>query len=234
VRPPVEDLVRQGLGAVALATPELVVSSKKNGVGIFPINQSGRAAQAFVSENGLLESSRTEAGDFQNVTSKGWHWLRGQGAPVLNDFLRQMEQWKDQDRALIAKVRENSARLDRLAEVLKSFLGHTEGEAKSSNSSATCLKTKIVHFLSERQHSASRVQGASCDTSLPELFGHLVAEIGQVLTVGEFHDALRDLHQKGEVLLHPWTGTLYSIPEPGVAFLVGHEVAYYVSLKTRG
>jgi len=33
------------------------------------------------------------------------------------------------------------------------------------------------------------------------------------------------------VLFHPWTGTLYSIPEPEFAFLVGHEVAYYVSLK---
>lgn len=234
MRPPVEDLVRQGLGTVALATQESVGPTKKNGGGVFPANQSGKAAQAFVSENGLLGLTRTDAGDFQTLTPKGWQWLREQGAPVLNDFLRQMEQWKDQDRALIAKVRENSTRLDRLAEVIKFFLGHSDGEAKASDPSTSCLKTKILHFLSERQNSASCAQEANCDVSLPDLFGHLLAEISQVLTVGEFHDALRDLHQKGEILLHPWTGTLYSIPQPGLAFLVGHEVAYYVSLKNAG
>jgi hypothetical protein len=51
------------------------------------------------------------------------------------------------------------------------------------------------------------------------------------LTMGAFHDALRQLHEGRLVYLHPWTGALYELPEPAAALLVGHEVAYYVSLR---
>jgi hypothetical protein len=49
------------------------------------------------------------------------------------------------------------------------------------------------------------------------------------LTIGQFHDGLRELHNREQVYLHPWTGPLYELPEPAYALLIGHEVAYYAS-----
>ena len=51
------------------------------------------------------------------------------------------------------------------------------------------------------------------------------------VTIGEFQDALRRLHDLGKIYLHPWTGPLYDIPEPSYALLVGHEIAYYASIR---
>ena len=51
------------------------------------------------------------------------------------------------------------------------------------------------------------------------------------MSVGLFHDALRQLHEDHQVYLHPWTGPLYALPEPAFALLVGHEVAYYASIR---
>jgi hypothetical protein len=49
------------------------------------------------------------------------------------------------------------------------------------------------------------------------------------LTIGQFHDGLRQLHEDEQIYLHPWTGPLYAMPEPAFALLIGHEVAYYAS-----
>ena len=46
-------------------------------------------------------------------------------------------------------------------------------------------------------------------------------------------DGLRKLHQQEQIYLHPWTGPLYDLPEPALALLVGHEVAYYASRRER-
>ena len=51
------------------------------------------------------------------------------------------------------------------------------------------------------------------------------------LTIGRFHDTLRQLHEEEKVYLHPWSGPLYEIPEPPYAVLIGHEVAYYASIR---
>jgi hypothetical protein len=66
------------------------------------------------------------------------------------------------------------------------------------------------------------------DCPLPELYRRLRAEHPS-LTIGQFHDGLRELHDREQVYLHPWTGPLYAMPEPAFALLVGHEVAYYAS-----
>ena len=56
-------------------------------------------------------------------------------------------------------------------------------------------------------------------------------ESGNQVSVGLFHDALRQLHDDHQLYLHPWTGPLYALPEPAFALLVGHEVAYYASQR---
>ncbi len=68
------------------------------------------------------------------------------------------------------------------------------------------------------------------DCPLPDLCRRL-AESHSNLTLGEFHDALRLLHDEHQVYLHPWTGPLYDLPEPPFALLIGHEIAYYASIR---
>ena len=68
------------------------------------------------------------------------------------------------------------------------------------------------------------------DCPLAELFRSL-STLEPAPTVGLFHDALRRLHADARIYLHPWTGPLYALPEPAVALLVGHEIAYYASLR---
>jgi hypothetical protein len=87
------------------------------------------------------------------------------------------------------------------------------------------LEAVLVRYLARRQES-----GALDDCSLPELYRHLRAHASG-LTMGQFHDLLVRLLESGTIYLHPWTGPLYELPEPACALLVGHEVAYYASLR---
>ncbi|AWM36242.1 hypothetical protein GobsT_59760 [Gemmata obscuriglobus] len=70
------------------------------------------------------------------------------------------------------------------------------------------------------------------DCPLPELFRALAQTAA--LTIGEFHDCLRELHSEGRVSLPQWTGPLYALPEPQYALLIGHGIAYYASLREAG
>src|SRR5262249_6675665 len=70
------------------------------------------------------------------------------------------------------------------------------------------------------------------DCPLPELYRN-AREAAPALTIGQFHDGLRRLHENGQIALHPWTGPLSEMPEPGLAMLVGHEIVYYANERTR-
>jgi hypothetical protein len=78
-----------------------------------------------------------------------------------------------------------------------------------------------------RAHLASRTEPTDCP--LPDLFRALA--LNSALTIGEFHDCLRELHADGKVTLSAWTGPLYALPEPQYALLIGHGIAYYASLR---
>lgn len=49
------------------------------------------------------------------------------------------------------------------------------------------------------------------------------------LTLGTFHDAIRQLHGAGRIQLIPWTRALASIPDRYNAVFVNGEVMYFVS-----
>jgi hypothetical protein len=74
---------------------------------------------------------------------------------------------------------------------------------------------------------------SSGDCPLPELYRRLCSHHDE-MSIGCFHDLLRELHDAHRVYLHPWTGPLYELPEPPLALLVGHEIAYYASSRFHG
>lgn len=70
--------------------------------------------------------------------------------------------------------------------------------------------------------------GADCP--LPVLWRR-AQEVDPTVTLGSFHDLIRRWHQSHWVHVHPWTGPLHELPEPGIALLVGHAIIYYVSRR---
>src|SRR5262249_59564376 len=71
------------------------------------------------------------------------------------------------------------------------------------------------------------------DCPLPALFENVKVHCPD-MTLGAFHDLLRTLRERAAIHLHPWTGPLYELPDPGVALLAGHEIAYYASGRQPG
>ncbi len=77
------------------------------------------------------------------------------------------------------------------------------------------------------------MNGRSGDCPIRELYQRARAA-SCLVTLGLFHDGLRGLYEQQRIYLHPWTGPLCDIPHPECALLVGHEVAYYASLRNDG
>ena len=101
------------------------------------------------------------------------------------------------------------------------------------------ITDKGIVYLLERDDRHRAIQehllawhdsGALGDCPLPELFRRLRGSF-PALTIGQFHDRLRLMHQGERIHLHPWTGPLHEMPEPACAILIGHEIAYYASLR---
>lgn len=89
------------------------------------------------------------------------------------------------------------------------------------------IAREVMEFLRRWQAS-----GAPEDCSLPELYRQMQSRRA-LLSVGQFHDVLRGLHDAEQIYLHPWTGPLHELPEPTRALLVGHMIAYYASCRAR-
>ncbi|MBP3957641.1 hypothetical protein J8F10_20520 [Gemmata sp. G18] len=88
--------------------------------------------------------------------------------------------------------------------------------------SATALAPAVLAYLADRS--------GPTDCPLPELFRALA--LTDALTIGAFHDCLRQLCADEAISLPAWTGPLYALPEPQYALLIGHGIAYYASLRS--
>ena len=94
---------------------------------------------------------------------------------------------------------------------------------------ATVASDDLIADVKARLAEWHAQAGASQDCPLPDLYRKL--ESSGKVSIGLFHDALRQLHDDHQIYLHPWTGPLYALPEPNFALLVGHGVGYYASIR---
>jgi hypothetical protein len=196
-----------------------------------------------------LIKKKTTGSPLCTITEKGLTYLLGQVSPrqVLEDFVRalegrrkqaddllrmarQMQQSLEALKANADKVLHNTCRAETAPErggLRALFADFLQEDKPSANGSRTNTALQD-HLLTEltRWHGT----GASEDCPLPQLFGQMTSVLAGS-TIGQFHDALRQLHEQGRIYLHPWTGPLYDIPEPPYALLVGHEIAYYASIR---
>jgi hypothetical protein len=246
-------LIRDALSRAAAEPDGFALLGSKSEPGLFPSTSFAKAAAERCKDDGFLEVVRTESkGKLSReicvLTDKGRHFLSRQANPreVLEDFVRVLESRQSDVAALAESVRGMQRSLDgirsaveyvlpRLALAPHASLNGTNHNGVNMNGSAVLhlppliasetligeLKTKLAEW-----HVAA---GASEDCPLPELYRRL--ETATRTSIGQFHDCLRQLHDDRMIYLHPWTGPLYALPDPAYALLVGHEIAYYASIR---
>jgi hypothetical protein len=184
----------------------------------------------------LLRVVRTEAKgktalDICALTEKGLQHLleRTSPRPVLEALLAAVERCEANLRELVGSAAGQHQHLQALHAFAVKLLEKTPQLAPVQAPAPTNGQHKPEdHVLDVLQswHDARRIG----DCPLPDLYRRF-KESSPKLTLGQFHDALRSLHERRAIYLHPWTGPLYEMPEPALALLVGHEIAYYASLS---
>jgi len=184
------------------------------------------------------------------ITDKGLTYLLSQVSPrqVLEDFVRVLEARQGQVDEMLNLARQIQHGMEAMKTNIDKILQQTCKLEGSSGSGAGNLKALFAGFLNNGEFPTFPSQSSTSDTALhdallaelmrwqhsgatedcplPHLYRQTSAQ-----SIGQFHDALRQLHELRKIYLHPWTGPLYDIPEPPYALLIGHEIAYYASIR---
>ncbi|HEX3313896.1 MAG TPA: hypothetical protein VHR72_03340 [Gemmataceae bacterium] len=220
----------------ALTEPDgLPLVTSKAAPGLFPSTAAGKKEAEGARLAGLFDVVRREtrgktAIEFVGLTEKGLAALleHVQPKPVLVALLAAIERCEKRLDGWVDEVKKNRTSLDGLKALAEKVLSHlAKPEATlppwSKNGHSNDPKAKIVEIL--RSWHASGKLG---DQPLPDLYE---AVRTPKLTLGQYHDALRSLHESQAIYLHPWTGPLCELPKPTYSLLVGHEIAYYASVR---
>jgi hypothetical protein len=221
-------LIVDALGKAVVQPAGLPLFGTKAAPGLFPSTAAGRfAADSALADGLICVHGRDPKGksdrDLHMATDAGRETYLRETRPkqVLEDLTRAIEKRHAQVDELLKLARDAQGDVTALKSLLSSFVPAFEPPSPkpTPNDDARWL-ADVRPRLNERI--------AAGDCPLPELYRRLHTAHPK-LTVGRFHDGLRDLHEREKVYLHPWTGPLYALPEPAFALLVGHEVAYYAS-----
>ncbi|HLW65838.1 MAG TPA: hypothetical protein VKS79_11000 [Gemmataceae bacterium] len=228
--------------ARAVAEPAgLPLFNVKSASGLFPPSAAARQIAQRCKDEGLLRVLALETGGKQPreicaITDKGREWLLSQASPrqVLEDFVRVLEDRQKQIAELQTATRNLAASVESLQSTVQQILPATiEAHHNGPNTSLACTATSAAGWTIEVSPMLEQWHANNAgDCPLPELYRNIKGARSD-LSIGNFHDGLRLLHEQHQVYLHPWTGPLYQLPEPPYALLIGHFVAYYASLRNK-
>jgi hypothetical protein len=114
-----------------------------------------------------------------------------------------------------------------VAEIVKSAASHRPAEPPSrpvdDNGAHSGWSVAALKYLAE--HRRKNPYGRC---PLPELFQQTAAP--RRLSIGEFHDGLRQLAAEGRIGLHPFTSAAYQLRDEQYALVAGQEIKYYAEL----
>ena len=225
------------LGRAALAPAGTPLFGSKAAPGLFPATAPARQAALRAKDEGLLRLTAAELKgkldrDLYVATDAGLAFLLRETSPkeMLEDLARAVEARHLQVDKLLALAGETHTELVALKEMLSQVLARLGEPAALAPGTAGADTPCPPSWLDDLRVHLNDWSAAG-DCPLPELYRRVSAS-HPTLTIGQFHDGLRELHDREQVYLHPWTGPLYSLPEPAFALLVGHEIAYYASLRS--
>jgi hypothetical protein len=205
-----DKLIFDALRRAAAEQAGLPLVQSRNQPGLFPATATGKAAAEGACNTGWL--IQTGQDDEWTITEAGMARLMELSNPrqVLEDCARAIEARQSQLEKIRTAVTRTHASLDGLRVFVERAL----------RPDATDLNQTIIQILAPWDR----------DCPLPDLY-RSVQEAAASATVGEFHDALRQLRKQEQIALHPWTGPLHAMPEPDLALLCGHEIAYYAAVR---
>jgi hypothetical protein len=96
------------------------------------------------------------------------------------------------------------------------------GAAPAAQATVAALRAEILSLVRDCQR-----RGSLQPMDLPNLYRAARSKCPSA-SVGEFHDALRQMCKDREIKLSPFTQAMYQLPEPELAIIMGREVMYYV------
>ncbi len=235
---------------LALAEPQeqrLFRSGKL--AGLFPsrAGANGTAATQAI-QSGLLEVVRTETRgkipvEWVRLTPRGVEYLHEHDSPTKAlQELRQLLQaaqdglpgWlagmQQELQKLSASLTENaerwSSRLEALSVRVEEALRRAEAGVTQAPSGVTPVvpwALDALSYLDRRRHG-----GQPGECPLSELFA-AVRERHPELSIQDFHDGMRRLHDRRALQLWPFTGPAAELPEPEFALMDGSTVFLYAS-----
>jgi hypothetical protein len=219
----------------AVAEPTgLPLFGNKTNPGLFVATSAARFAAQRCIDEALVRVLRSEqrgktTQDICAITDKGMQYLLTQVSPrqVLEDLVRAVEARQAQLGEVVNAARQAQATLDGLRSAAQQVLAQVRPEPVDGQPAA---EQDAWHAAALECLGRWQSTGASQDCPLPELYRELQLDHA-ALTVGQFHDGLRRLDEQRKIYLHPWTGPLCDLPQPVLALLVGHVIAYYASLR---
>lgn len=238
-----ETLALQALSrALADATPKVLHATKGKGIFEGSGQPAKQAAQHCLDQGWLEPTSQFEGKgksrkELYRISASGIRQALEKSEPVtlLADALTSLEKNRDELQAIHTKVEESLKALqnqktamdavrERLRppnlDVLLQGVGSPNGASRATETGVDWLP-RALEYLDH--HRRANPYG---HCPLPELF-HRVAE-PQAVSIGQFHDGLRELVRRKQVRLHPFTGAAYQLAEEQYALVAGQEIKYYV------
>lgn len=233
-------LMVEGLTRAATAPQGVPLFGQRKTPGLFARNAAAQTAARHCLDTGYLqvvgvETKGKAAFDLCTITEKGVAFLLRQTSPqtVLESLTHAVAAQGAASPQLSAEVQACQEAYATLEQQLGHLVTHlhqpaaTNGVAPHTNGKVKereDWRGLVIPFLQVWHE-----QRPQQDCPLPELHRHLRGHAPD-LSIGQFHDGLRQMVEAGQVRLYPWTGPLYELPEPTLALLVGHTVAFYVGL----
>jgi hypothetical protein len=223
-------LILDALGRAVLAPGGTPLIGAKSAPSLFPSTAVARQAAEKARADGLIRRVAADPKgkadrDLYAATAAGMECLLRHTSPkqVIEDLARAVEARHAQFNDWLSIARDTHAELSAVRELLAQVTTRL-GDAPVG------YVDPSADWLADLRERLAAWDGPG-DFPLPDLYARLRA-VHAGLTIGQFHDGLRELHDREQVYLHPWTGPLYALPEPAFALLVGHEVAYYASSRS--
>lgn len=254
----IEQLIQAALSA-ALADP---TSKPLHGTKAKPGFFTGTSAAAKEAAQACLDGGWIEpTGEFQGkgktqkplyrITTSGVRHAieNSETAVLLKDLLAALDQSRGALRALRDGIDDAGARIGRqieqhqmavgellkktqppdLDDCLKAISSQPADDSSRPANGAPVPADWLERVVTYCHDFKKRHSYGNCP--LPDLYHHVAEPLG--LSIGQFHDGIRELVAKKRVRLHPFSGAAYQLKEEQYALLAGQEIKYYVEPNDR-
>jgi len=220
-----------GLAVAYAASQPIPLLESKSQPGLFPCTALGKATAQESLSAGWLEVKRTTSKgktvvQFVSITEAGVRYVLAQNnpRPLLEQLQNQLGQTESRLHELQLSVREAHQTVESIRNKMELLRSNcVEPQVTQSRVAVPNWEEAVTTYLQQRQNARPAE-----DCPLTELYQQARQTMPE-MSVGTFHDGLRKLCSERRIALQPWTGPLHELPEPSLALLQGHSLAFYAS-----